>query len=313
MIKKLCIRLLWMGVLTASLYGAGRLYFHLTAGFTVANISSDFPYQPEWDIRSLTPAENQQLQQAIQQPYHYLGKGCQSYVFLSEDGRYVIKFFKYQRFRLPPWLTYFPPLSAIVKYREEKIEKKKRKLDGFIQSWKIAFENLKEETGLLFVHLNKTKDLHHRLTIFDKLGIAHIIDLDQTEFCIQHRAEMLCSTLLKLKEEEKINEAKELIINLLTLILSEYDRGLADNDHALMQNTGILHGKPIHIDIGQFVKNEQIKDPIIYHQELFTKTYKFKIWLRDAYPESAIFLEEKLQEIIGFTYMNMKPKFRERK
>lgn len=305
-------RLLILTLLVISAYGLGRLYFHLTGGFTLANISSDFTYHPEWDVRPLMADEQLVLNQALDQPYYYLGKGCQSYVFLSQDKEYVIKFFKYQRFRLLPWLTYFPPLPAMIKYREQKLEKKAQKLAGFMQSWKVAFENLKEETGLIYVHLNKTSQLYKPLIIYDKVGQIHQIDLDRTEFCIQRRADMLCSALLKFKEQGDFQGAKRLITHLLTLIISEYQRGLADNDHALMQNTGVAQGKPVHIDVGQFVINEQVKNSSIYYQELFTKTYKFKIWLKEAYPELALFLEDQLRDIIGPAYDRMKPKFREK-
>jgi hypothetical protein len=207
-------------------------------------------------------------------------------------------------------VLYAPPLPEIVQYRKEKEEKKWDKLDGFVKSWKVAFENLKEETGLIFVHLNKTNNLHKQMTIYDKMGRKHQIDLDQMEFCVQSRADMLCDTLLKYKEQNQHQESKALIVNLLNLILSEYNRGLADNDHALMQNTGVVNGKPIHIDVGQFVQNEAVKDPAVYYQELFTKTYKFKIWLGDNYPELRLFLDAQLKQIMGDSYLTMQPKFR---
>jgi hypothetical protein len=310
--KKLMIRLLILILGIIVVYGFGRLYYHLTGGFTKSNIQSDFSYQPQWEVRPLLPQEEGELSKALGQNYFYLGKGCQSYVFESEDHQYVIKFFKYQRYRLQPWLAWFPPLPSIVKYREEKKEKKWKKLDGFVKSWKVAFENLKEETGLLYVHLNKTTDLEHQLTIYDKIGKAHLIDLDQMEFCIQRKAQLLCSELLKFKEEENLTQARVMIHQLLTLILSEYSRGLADNDHALMQNTGVAQGKPIHIDVGQFVMSEKVKEPQVYHQELFTKTYKFKLWLRDHYPELGSYLETELRQIIGSSYDTMQPKFRKK-
>ncbi len=208
---------------------------------------------------------------------------------------------------MQPWLLYFPPLPAIVKYRQEKIEKKWNKLDGFVKSWKVAFENLKDETGLIFVHLNKTDDLHKKLTIFDKLGVEHQIDADQTEFCIQYRAEMLCDLLLEFKQNNDLKGAQALIDRLLGLIISEYARGLADNDHALMQNTGVVNGNPIHIDVGQFVISEEAKEPVFYHQELVTKTYKFKHWLFENYPELGTYLDQRLHEAIGPDYIVMHP------
>ncbi len=310
--KKYLWRFTLVAFLILSCYGLGRLYFRLTDGFTVSNITSDFVYQPQWEVRPLLSDEQNELEKALHQPYHYLGKGCQAYVFASEDGQYVVKFFKYQRYRLQPWLAYFPPLPALVKYRQEKREKKWNKLDGFVRSWKVAFENLKEESGLLFVHLNKTSHLQKQLTIYDKINQQHVVDLDQMEFCVQRRAQMLCDTLLTYRAQDNLAEAQQLIHRLLNLILSEYARGLADNDHALMQNTGVVQGKPVHIDVGQFVFNEAVKEPVVFHQELFTKTYKFKLWLRQHYPELGEYLEEELRQIIGPTYSTLQPKFRVR-
>lgn len=308
--RKFACRLLIICLVILSLYGLGRLYYHLTGGFMVSNITSNFPFQPQWEVRPLSVIEQGEYAQALNQPYHYLGKGCQSYVFSSEDGKYVIKFFKYQRYRLQSWLVYFPPLPAIVKYRQEKGEKKWNKLNGFVRSWKIAFENLKDETGLVFVHLNKTDEIKRHVTLYDKIGKKHVVDLDQMEFCIQRQASMLCDTLLDYKSQGNLNEARQLIRQLLNMILSEYSRGLADNDHALMQNTGISQGRPVHIDVGQFVFNEAVKQPTVFYQELFTKTYKFKFWLREHYPELGEYLEQELRQIIGPAYETLRPKWR---
>lgn len=157
--KKIVSRLFFLFAAIFALYGLGRLYYQLTGGFTESNISSDFAFQPAWEVRPLSKAEEEEAALALNQSYRYLGKGCQSYVFESEDGKFVIKFFKYQRFRMHSWLKFFPPMPALVKYRQEKMEKKWKKLDGFVRSWKVAFEHLKEETGLVFVHLNKTEGL----------------------------------------------------------------------------------------------------------------------------------------------------------
>lgn len=276
----------------------------------ISNITSDFAFQPQWETRPLLSSEQEEMDQALDQPYYYLAKGCQSYVFSSADGRYVIKFFKYQRYRLQPWLAYFPPLPAVVQYREQKNEKKWKKLDGFVSSWKIAFEHLKDETGLVFVHLNKTSYLNKTLTIYDKIGKKHEVFLDQMEFCIQRKAHLLCETMLDYRNKGDLEGAKKIVDQLICMILSEYSRGLADNDHALMQNTGVAQGRPLHLDVGQFVLNQEVKEPMIFHQEFFTKTYKFKHWLMKHYPELGEYLDNELRQIIGPDYVVMQPKWR---
>ncbi|MCE2982883.1 MAG: hypothetical protein LW832_04880 [Parachlamydia sp.] len=310
--RKLLLRILCLCLFAAALYGAGRLYFKLTGGFKLKHVQSDFAYNPEWEVRPLVKEEQEVVEAALNQPYRYLGKGCQSYVFASEDGNYVLKFFKYQRYRLQPWLLYTPTLPALEAYKNEKLAKKWHKLDGFVKSWKLAFEKLKKETGLVFVHLNKTNNLQKELVFYDKIGMRHAVNLDDMEFCVQDQARMLCDVLLSYKAEGRLAEGRELIDRLLALLLSEYDRGLADNDHALMQNTGVVDGRPIHIDVGQFVENEEVKKPSIYHQELFTKTYKFKLWLQENDPHIADHLEARLKEIMGQAYSSMQPKFRQK-
>lgn len=281
------------------IYVAGRLYFSITAGFTVCNITSDFTYDPKWELTDLSDTEKNSLKEILSQKFSYLGKGCQSYVFASEDGKYVLKFVKYQRFRPQEWLNYFASIPAVDRYRLAKIEKKQKKLDMLFSSWKLAYEKLKDETGLVFVHLNKSNDLQQRITIYDKMGFKHELDTDKMEFLLQKRAKMLCPTITSLEEEGQSEKAQALLDRLLSMILSEYDRGLADNDHALMQNTGVYEGQPLHIDVGQFVVKPEMRDPSVYKQELFSKTYKFSKWLERHHSELAIRFNQHLRNIIG--------------
>lgn len=304
--KKFKIFLLIL-VITASAYGLGRIYFHVTDGFTMENITSDFPYDPRWEIRPLNPQEQVVVDNVLNQKFKYLGKGCQSYVFESEDGNYVIKFFKYQRFRNKFLIDTFTFIPAVNRYRDIRAAKKQRKLEGVFSSWKIAFEDLKPETGLVFVHLNKSSNLQKTILFTDKTGIEHSVNADEVEFLVQRKAKMLCPTIDAHMANNDIQGAQELLLKLLGTILSEYNRGYADNDHALMQNTGVMDGTPVHIDVGQFVKNPEVMQPIVYKQELFTKTYKFRIWLKEHHPELATFLEGQLREIIGASFDTMKP------
>lgn len=310
LVIKILKRLFYIVILIAIIYGLGRLYYRVTGGFTESNITYDLPYDSQWDIRPLSPKEREHVDAVVAQPFTYLGKGCQSYVFQSQDGNYVIKFFKYQRFRPQAWLDYLAFIPSIDQYRLRKIEQKRLKLENVFRSWKLAFEELQPQTGLVFVHLNKSKNLQKTLVIYDKIGMEHHIDLDQMEFLIQHKAHPLCAYIKSLMEKGDALEAKKLLSSIIALVLSENARGLADNDHALMQNTGVLDGMPIHIDVGQFVHNDDVKKPEVYKQELFNKTFKFRRWLRKNYPELADYLETELRSIIGEQFDVMQPRLK---
>lgn len=305
--KKQIIRLfICICLISTVLYGVARLYYEVTGGFHMANISSDFPYDPRWDTHSLSSEEKHTVDHALDQEYRYLGKGCQSYVFMSEDGKYVLKFFKYQRFRPQAYINWLSVIPKVEKIRQEKIEKKQKKLEVFFKSWKIAFDELPEETGLVYVHLNKTNQLGKILTIRDKIGLKHHVDLDQMEFLVQKSATMLCPTLEQMVSKHEIEESKQLLSRLVKMIVSEYHRGLADNDHALMQNTGVIDGRAIHIDVGLFSHDEAIKDPSRYHQELFNKTYKFRLWLQGVSPELLSHLDHELYHEMGDKFYSLK-------
>lgn len=290
-------------------YGGVRLYFDLTGGFTVGNIQSDFTYDARWNTRELSSDEEAELKKALGQEYRYLGKGCQSYAFLSGDGEYVIKFFKYQRFRPQEWTKWFTFIPAVEKKREKQIQHRRNKLEGVYASWKLAFDKLAPESGLVYVHLNKTKYLNTALTLRDKMGMRHQVNPDELEFLIQRRGDMLCSTLTQWMKKGRVEESKLLIRDLIAQVLSEYKRGLADNDHALMQNTGVYRGKPLHIDVGQFVESENVKKPEVYKKEIFDKTYKFRIWLKKIHPELESYLFDEICAIIGPEIHAMKPYF----
>ncbi len=294
--------------LAVSCYGAVRLYFALTGGFTEARIThEELAYNPMWEGRVLTPHEQAYVKGVLDQPYYYLGKGCQSYVFLSQDGKTVIKFPKYHRFRPQEWIDFFTWIPSVKEYQEQKAIERGLQMKKMFRGWLLGFDALGPETGVIYVHLNKTPDQPQPFTFYDKLGIAHTIDLANHEFMLQKRAVMLESALNTWMEEGNQKKAKEVIDAIVVMVLDEYARGLADNDHALMQNTGIIDDRPIHIDVGQFVRNESVKTRSGYVKGLFNKTFRFQEWLEEQYPALALHLKWRLVAIIGQDYYTMPP------
>jgi hypothetical protein len=200
--------------------------------------------------------------------------------------------------------TIVPPIGA---YADRKAKEKRMRLDGLFWSWWAAFELFPKETGVVYVHLNKTHDLQKQLVISDKLGIKHTLNLDNTEFMVQWRAEMLCTAIDKLMAQGEGVKAKAIIDRLVDIVMSEYRQGYADNDHALMQNTGVLEGRPVHIDVGQLIHNDIVKDPDIYKKELHCKAFIFLGWLKKHYPDLAQHLSMRLEEVIGPELHTMAP------
>lgn len=299
----------WAALVLAALaaWGGGRLYFKLTDGFSIDNIASSLSFDERWVTNPLSAEEKEQVESILSQEFHYMGKGCQSYVFESADGKYVVKFFKYQRYKPQEWVKQFDFIPAVHKHRMCRIAHKTRKLEGVFKSWVIAFNYAKEETGLIYVHLNKTDHIGKDFILIDKMGKKHAIDIDRYEFLIQKKGVMLTEYLSDLMNEGKEDQAKAFLGELVAQIAGEYKRGIADNDPALMQNTGVIDGYPVHLDVGQFDYGLKYAEPSIYKPEIFQKFYKFRRWLTGHYPSLGKHLDDLLLQEFGGEFFQITP------
>ena len=238
-----------------------------TGKFTVLRITSKLKAQPEWETIPLTAEEKSKIREILSQPYAYLSKGVQSFVFASEDGQYVIKFFRHDHLDAPFWLT--PKTKA----------KKQNRLHKDFLSYKLAYENLRQETGLIYLHLNKSNNLNQTLDLVDKIGIHHQIPLDKYEFLVQKRASLLYTALNQMIEEKRIDSAKETLSKLVLLLAHRAQKGISDKDPDLNTNFGVIGTDPIQIDVGRFRKasprldkNEIIRITDHLHQHLMVQS-----------------------------------------
>lgn len=236
-----------------------------TGSFTIARIQSDLPFHPEWAVENTS---EQEALKALSQPYRFLGKGAQSFVFASEDGKWVIKFFRHHHL------------------------KKNFKLNKDFGSYKLAFERLRDETGLLYLHLNKTSHLNQTLDLIDNIGIHHPINLDQYEFLVQKRAKLAYPALQELIDEGKIEEAKQALTALVNLLRTRSEKGLHDKDPDLNTNFGFIGLKPIQFDIGRFKIRETPPDK----NELIRITDNLHQWLMQREPVLDEHLKKELEQ-----------------
>ncbi|HSX03462.1 MAG TPA: hypothetical protein VLG76_01900, partial [Rhabdochlamydiaceae bacterium] len=199
--------------------------------------------------------------------FYYLASGGQAWVFVSEDQKFVLKFFKAH------------------------LRKRKAKFERDFKSCKLAFDELKNETGLVYLHLNKSADLHLMAKVVDKLHIEHQIDLDKTEFLVQKKATLLYDHIQKLMNEGKAQEAKQALSAVCRLILKRCEKGIFDEDPRIQCNLGFIGNEAILIDTGRLKWDLKRKNPEVYRQDLKKITYKLKSWLSDHYPELIATLE----------------------
>lgn len=277
-----------------------RLCHRATDGFALVNI-----YAPKGTYEGSSPAisseERNQIKSILNQPYSYLDSGAQSYVFISQDKNYVLKLFKFQHMRIPPWLNYLPLPKTLSHYRERKKEKKKSVVKSTFISCKIAYDHLKADTGLILVHLDKTKLLNQRVSLIDKIGVKHEVELDNVEFILQKAASLAYDTIDQWMGNGELEKARAGVSKMLDLAFKRCLQGLGDRDPDFQTNFGFLGEEALQIDIGRFSYDESCKDPEIYRKEMIRITRAFKGWIETNHPRLLPSFQSHLTCLIGET------------
>lgn len=296
-LKKWGIILLQIAIVVAIIEFVPDFCFKETDGFSMSRLQSAFPSDRHWDIAPLSASDQAEFDKAIGQKYRYLGFGGQCFAFESEDGQYVVKFFKHRLRKPQAWLIALPfpePLrSQCRKHYKRTLSKHYRDFN----SYKLAYDNLKEETGLIAIHLNKTSHIHQQLTITDKLKISHQIDLDQTEFIVQKKAQLVYPSIAAMMEHGNIEMVKESLHSILHLIVGRCQKGIFDEDPRIHCNVGLIGTDAIFIDVGRFKPDDQRSNPEIYKHDLSIITKRFKEWISENYPTLIPVFEEQMDQI----------------
>lgn len=235
---------------------------------------------PRWEVSAPEREELKNIREILDQKFFAIGKGAQFHAFVSEDQNYVLKCIKFKKFDSSSWLAHIPIPNP---YREN-YQNKQKKLTGILKSCKTAYLGAKEETGILFLHLNQTHALFPKVSIEDSKGNSFLIDLDATAFIIQKKAELVFPRIerfMKAGETEKAKEAISEVFKCLVLLGEKY---VCENDPIISKNFGFLEdGTAIQIDIGQFQIQPHRKKQ--YKKELQQITASFRDWLNDNHPE----------------------------
>lgn len=210
--------------------------------FRSAKCNIHWPYVPEWETSPLTDPD---ILSSLQKPFTYLSKGGQSFVFLSQDGKYVLKIFHYDSCRMPQGSRIVARARKWSGLSHRRFIPAPEKIKKTFQACALAYQFAKEQTGLVYIHLNPKKGLP-KLTLVDCLGRNHLLDPSQVRFALQKRAEPLLAAFF---EQPK----QPLFLSFHTLLEDLSSCGIMNNDSRLNGNFGVLNGRVVAIDFGSFI------------------------------------------------------------
>jgi hypothetical protein len=284
-------------------FGVARLYYRLTDDFRLANITYQLPFEAPWKVPTLTSEEHRNLAYILDQKFSYIGKGAQCYAFVSEDGKYVLKFFKFKHLKPNLFVEYLPAIPPFKAYKESCIERKKRKLINVFNGYDLAFRDNRQTAELIYLHLLPTQNLHLMATVIDKIGMKRVIHLDDVVFLVQKKGETLRTRLRHLFNQQQIAEAKQAMATILEMYISEYKKGIYDHDHGVLHNTGFIGEQPFHLDVGKLNQDDRMKQIEFYKKDLEHVIWKMDVWIKhnysQYYPEFSQFLSQQYQKWTG--------------
>ena len=197
------------------------------------------------------------------------------------NGRKLTKNTFYELF-----LFFLKHLSWRIKkilYRERKNRHKRHVF--FFSSCSLAFRELKEETGLIYLCLQPNLHFNRQIKLIDAWGISHDFNLSQTEFALQKKAQLLFPYLEELLKQERQEKAQQAIDSLISQILIRCKKGIADRDPNLMINFGFIEGKAVEFDLGSYDLDPSLKSPFYSARELYFTTFALQKWLEKRSPE----------------------------
>lgn len=281
--KRLFKRILGILLIALSFWPLARFCHHQTKGFSLAKIANNtscLPHQHSDPLpRDLSPLLNQK--------FYYLDRGLQSFSFVSEDGKVVLKLFNNRYQKRLFWLKFFPNSAAKTAYNLQK-------WGMAFTSYQLAYEKLQKETGLLFFHPQKCNECPH-VSIVDNLGITHSINLSNYAFALQKKATLAFPYLASCAEEKRWNDAQTALSSLVHLIQKKMDLGLIDRDPLIRTNIGFIDGKAIQIDLGPFTLAREVKTSTQQKEEIAKITLSLRHWIENHQPELLPYFYESLR------------------
>lgn len=280
--KSILIGIALIFILSATAFVSKQKAYKATDGFSASSIQFDIPFNSKWETNPLSQNQQKELEQILQYKFSYLAKGARSYAFISDDGKYVLKFFKY-RYHIPHWtvryLPSIPPFNYLIKKKANKVS-----LDTVLSGYKNAYEHDPEGTGMLYIHLNPKEKKLPKITVIDKVKQPHIINLNHTRFVLQRKAKEFSEILDELLKENNITLAKRRINKVIDLYLSHYRKGLYDLGTGIIRNNGFIGDDPIHFDVGKLTFNEEIRNSELQQKAFALLLENANEWFVKNYP-----------------------------
>lgn len=285
----LCI----VGIITGSFLGLKKL----TRGFRYAKIHAELSYSPSWEVEELSPSKSLEIKNILSQEFRFLDRGTQFYVFASRDGKYVLKFFRFDRLKPPFWVSRHIPFHEYLSAGYQ--QSYEGKLNQTMKACLMAYQRLKKQTGLIYLHLNHTENLKQTTTLVDCLGRRRDMDLNGVSFILQKKFEPLKSVMKRARDTKDTAWQKEIISSFFHLLIERSKANICNTDPDVFHNFGYLEDRVVEIDFGDYFEDKKLQRPFIFDVEIDKYAKKFRKWLEKHIPERVAYFDESRKKAVA--------------
>lgn len=252
-----------------ALISMDRFFFKNNKYFSLNLITPKWCYTPQFT--SQVP----DLSSFFKQPYYYFAKGNQSFVFISEDQKKILKFI-----RLSKGMRTFC-------FKRKPIENRPKQT---LKNCEDAQAELSLETGIIYAHFSPTNVLKQKVHIIDHLGSSYFLELDSLPFVLQKKVEPFNATF----EAFSFDQVRNVIQNIVELYARLYQKQFIDYDPIFEKNLGFIDLQPVIFDFGQIEKCQHLPPKKEY---LLQMTNSLRIKLQKDFPELYAYYLETLSRM----------------
>ena len=280
------LKIIRLFCLLSFVYLSGHAWFRVRDGFSVRRIV----YLPEQ--KSHPDGEREaKISPFFDQPYYYMARGRQCYVFRSADDQVIIKIPRFDRYRLSNYLKAFS-----LPFKKLSLLDRTKRLTSLLESFRIAEEDFSDYTGVLYSHLNQTTTLPKKFVLYDRLHRSFSIDLNKTVFAIQKKHPLFVPLFLKELKEGNREKAHEMLNSLLHVMKERGERRLFNKDAHFLKNYSWDGEKCIQIDIGSFYRDPAVPVSEVSPRSFYQGAWPLREWLSGLDAQFASQVEEDLRE-----------------
>jgi hypothetical protein len=267
--------------LIAVCMGFGKALHWAKKGFSIRRIAA--PLHTDLEIW------NKEANLAIKQPFRYLGRGRQCFAFESFDGQYVLKFPRTDIYQIPFWMRTLPFFS---KQREALYSSRLAREKFVLDSMRISYEELREDTGVLALHFGESPFHGHRIALIDSLGFTHHLPAHKAGFVLQAKKPILMRAFLDALRLGETAKAQRILDAFIDVVVARGKKGIWNKDESFLRNYGFDGIKGYQIDIGSFYHKA---DGIASIQDTM---HPVRTWLAKTNPAMLAYFDKKLESKI---------------